>query len=206
MACRSISLSRLLKRTTIGCVRFSSAPCFHKRCCSQIVGTTPIGSGSLRARRSMGEHSAETKSQRPDLLQPVGPPTPTGSFVQRRRRRSRRSAASATGCWRKQPTTPGGSARLSDAVAEGDPFAGHQIPGVATELNHSDSINSLPVKASGCRAHSFGGQESTVYNVFHPDKNTICHGARFRHELPIASGRSDQVVPATKATGCKNFV
>jgi hypothetical protein len=81
-----------------------------------------------------------------------------------------------------------------------------QPPAAATELNHSDAINSLPVKASGCKAHSFAGQESTVYNVFHPDKNTICHGTRFRHELPIASGRSDQVVPATKATGCKNFV
>jgi transposase len=54
MACRSNSPSRLVKRTTIGCVQFSSAPCFHKRCCSQIVGTTRIGSGSLRASKEHG--------------------------------------------------------------------------------------------------------------------------------------------------------
>ena len=47
MACRSISLSRPVRRTTISCVRFSSAPCFQKRCYSQIVDTTPTGSGSL---------------------------------------------------------------------------------------------------------------------------------------------------------------
>jgi transposase len=43
-------------------------PCFHKRCCSRIVDTTRTGSASLPARRSMGKHSAEAKSQRPDLL------------------------------------------------------------------------------------------------------------------------------------------
>jgi hypothetical protein len=49
----------------------------------------------------------------------AGPADTTGSSVRRRRGRSRRSLASATvGCWRKQPTTPGGSARLSNAVAE----------------------------------------------------------------------------------------
>jgi hypothetical protein len=37
MACRSISLLRRVKRKTIGCVRFSSAHCCHKRCCSRIV-------------------------------------------------------------------------------------------------------------------------------------------------------------------------
>ncbi len=47
MACRSISRSRPVRRTIIGCVRFSSAPCFQKRCYSQIVVTTRIGSGSL---------------------------------------------------------------------------------------------------------------------------------------------------------------
>jgi hypothetical protein len=31
---------RPVKRTTIGYVRFHSAPCFHKRCCSRIVGMT----------------------------------------------------------------------------------------------------------------------------------------------------------------------
>jgi hypothetical protein len=122
----SIASSDLRPQGTVssrlgGCVRFSSAPCFHKRCCSQIVARRRLDQGACAPARSMGEHSAERKSQRPDLLQPVGPATPTGSFVQRRRRRSRRSAASATGCWRKQPPTPGGSARLSDAVAEGDP-------------------------------------------------------------------------------------
>ena len=35
--------------TTIGCVRFSSAPCFHKRCCSRIVDRMRTGSGSLPA-------------------------------------------------------------------------------------------------------------------------------------------------------------
>jgi hypothetical protein len=43
MACRSISLSRRVSRMIIGCVRRSSAPCFHKRCCSQIVGATRSG-------------------------------------------------------------------------------------------------------------------------------------------------------------------
>ena len=47
MACRSISPSRLVKRTTIGCVQFSSAPCFRKRCYSRIVDTTRTGSGKL---------------------------------------------------------------------------------------------------------------------------------------------------------------
>ena len=46
MACRSISLLRRVKRMTIGCVRFFSAPCFHKRCYSRIVDTTRTGSGS----------------------------------------------------------------------------------------------------------------------------------------------------------------
>ena len=34
MACRSISRSRPAGRMTTGCVRFSSVPCFHKRCYS----------------------------------------------------------------------------------------------------------------------------------------------------------------------------
>jgi hypothetical protein len=47
--------SRPVKRTTIGCVRFSSARCFHKRCCSQIVDATRIGSGSLPVGKEHGE-------------------------------------------------------------------------------------------------------------------------------------------------------
>jgi hypothetical protein len=47
MACRSISLLRRVKRMTIGCVRFFSAPCFHKRCYSRIVDTTWTGSGEF---------------------------------------------------------------------------------------------------------------------------------------------------------------
>jgi transposase len=43
MACRSISLSRRVRRMTIGCVRLSSAPCFHKRCCSRIADTMQTG-------------------------------------------------------------------------------------------------------------------------------------------------------------------
>jgi hypothetical protein len=35
---RSISLSRRVKRVTIGCIRFSSVPYFHKRCFSRIRG------------------------------------------------------------------------------------------------------------------------------------------------------------------------
>ena len=54
MACRSISPSRPVRRMTIGCVRFSSAPCFHKRCCSRIVDTTRTGSGSLPASKEHG--------------------------------------------------------------------------------------------------------------------------------------------------------
>ena len=46
-ACRSISPSRQVRHTTIGCVRFPSARCSHKRCYSRIVDTTRTGSGSL---------------------------------------------------------------------------------------------------------------------------------------------------------------
>ena len=53
-ACRSIWPSRPVKRTTIGCVRFSSAPCFHKRCYSRIVDTTRTGSGSLSVNKEHG--------------------------------------------------------------------------------------------------------------------------------------------------------
>src|SRR5882762_10030086 len=42
------------ERTTIGCVRFSSAPCFHRRCYSRIVDTTRLGSGSLPASKGHG--------------------------------------------------------------------------------------------------------------------------------------------------------
>jgi hypothetical protein len=55
MGCQSIWPSRPVKRTTIGCVRFSSARCFHKRCCSQIVDTTRIGSGSLPVSKEHGQ-------------------------------------------------------------------------------------------------------------------------------------------------------
>jgi hypothetical protein len=71
MVCRSISRSRPMKRMTIGCVRFSSARCSHKRCYSRIVDTTRTGSVSLPASKEHGRTFAETKSQRPDLLQPV---------------------------------------------------------------------------------------------------------------------------------------
>ena len=46
MACRSISPSRRVRRTTIGCVRFFSAHCFQKPCCSRIADTTQTGSGA----------------------------------------------------------------------------------------------------------------------------------------------------------------
>jgi hypothetical protein len=52
---RQISLSRPVRRMTIGCVRFSSAPCFHKRCCSRIVDTMRTGSGSLPASMARGQ-------------------------------------------------------------------------------------------------------------------------------------------------------
>jgi transposase len=54
MACRSISPSRRVRRTTIGCVRFFSAHCFHKRCYSRIADTTQAGSGSLPASKARG--------------------------------------------------------------------------------------------------------------------------------------------------------
>ncbi|MBB5574945.1 transposase [Rhizobium paranaense] len=54
MACRSISRLHLVRRTTIGCVRFSSVPCFHKRCYSRIADTTWIGSASLPASKEHG--------------------------------------------------------------------------------------------------------------------------------------------------------
>jgi len=39
------------------CVRFYSAPCFDKRCCSRIVGMTRTGSGSLPASKARGPTS-----------------------------------------------------------------------------------------------------------------------------------------------------
>jgi hypothetical protein len=54
--CQSISRSRQAKRTTIGCVRLCSARCFRKRCCSRIVDTTRIGSGSLLDRKGHGQN------------------------------------------------------------------------------------------------------------------------------------------------------
>jgi transposase len=54
MVCRSISRSRPVKCMIIGCVRFSSGPCSHKRCYSRIVGTTRTGSGSLPASKEHG--------------------------------------------------------------------------------------------------------------------------------------------------------
>jgi len=54
MVCRSISRSRPVKRMIIGCVRFSLAPCSHKRCYSRIVDTTRTGSGSLPASKEHG--------------------------------------------------------------------------------------------------------------------------------------------------------
>ena len=53
-ACRSISPSRPVKRMTIGCVRFCSARCSHKQCCSQIADTTRTGSGSLPDSKELG--------------------------------------------------------------------------------------------------------------------------------------------------------
>ena len=51
---RSISRSRPVRRMIIGCVRFSSAPCSHKRSYSRIVDTTRTGSGSLPASKEHG--------------------------------------------------------------------------------------------------------------------------------------------------------
>jgi hypothetical protein len=50
MACRSISPSRRVRRTTIGCVRFFSAHCFQKPCYSRIADTVapPGFLGDLR--------------------------------------------------------------------------------------------------------------------------------------------------------------
>ena len=56
-ACRSMSPSRPVKLMTIGCVRFWSATCFHKRCYSRIVDTTRTGSGSLPTSKEHGRTS-----------------------------------------------------------------------------------------------------------------------------------------------------
>jgi transposase len=42
------------RRMITGCAQFSSARCFPKRCCSQIVATTRTGSGSLLANKEHG--------------------------------------------------------------------------------------------------------------------------------------------------------
>jgi len=43
-----------VKRMTIGWVRFCSARCSHKQCCSRIVDTTRTGSGSLPDSKELG--------------------------------------------------------------------------------------------------------------------------------------------------------
>jgi hypothetical protein len=69
-ACRCISPSLRTRRMTTCCVRFSSAACFPKRCCLRIADRRRLDQGAYPPARRMGEHSAETKSQRSDLLQP----------------------------------------------------------------------------------------------------------------------------------------
>ena len=44
----------IARRTTIGCVRLSSAPCFHKRCYSRIADTTQTGSANLLPSKARG--------------------------------------------------------------------------------------------------------------------------------------------------------
>ena len=66
-ACRSISPSRPVRHMTTGCVRFCSAHCFPRRCCSRIAATTPTGSGSLPASKEHGRtfrrnETAKTRS------------------------------------------------------------------------------------------------------------------------------------------------
>jgi hypothetical protein len=62
MACRYISPSRRVRRTTIGCVRFFSAHCFQRRCYSQIVDSMRTGSGSLPASKERGQTLWRRKS------------------------------------------------------------------------------------------------------------------------------------------------
>ena len=49
-----LARSRLVRRTTIGCVRSFSAHCFQRRCYSRIEDTTRTGSGSLLASKGRG--------------------------------------------------------------------------------------------------------------------------------------------------------
>src|SRR5271154_152622 len=71
MAYRSISLLRRVKRGTIGCVRSSQRPASTNDVTRGSWIRRGLDRGVCPPARSMGEHSAETKSQRPDLLQPV---------------------------------------------------------------------------------------------------------------------------------------
>jgi hypothetical protein len=57
MACRCISPPHPVRRTTIGCARFSSAPYFRKRYCWQIEGMTPTESGRSSASKARGQTS-----------------------------------------------------------------------------------------------------------------------------------------------------
>jgi transposase len=55
MACQRISVSRPVRRTTIGYVQFSSEDCSHERCCWQTEDTTPIGSGRSPVSKERGQ-------------------------------------------------------------------------------------------------------------------------------------------------------
>ena len=63
MACRCISPPNPVRRTTIGCARFSSALYFRKRYCWQIEDMTPTGSGRSSASKARG-HTSPPKRNR----------------------------------------------------------------------------------------------------------------------------------------------
>ena len=72
MACPCISPSRRVKHTTIGRVRPLSRRIASKDNVARGSWLRRgLDQGTCPSARSMGEHSAETISQRPDLLQPV---------------------------------------------------------------------------------------------------------------------------------------
>ena len=75
---RSISRSRPARRTTIGCVRLFSAPCFRKRCCSRIVDgmqacirtsrTTAVGGAGQWSREILPQSGGDLFQRPVDLI------------------------------------------------------------------------------------------------------------------------------------------
>jgi transposase len=66
----SISPPRPVRRTTIGCVRLFSAPCFDARCCSRIADTTRTDQGACPLAGAAGHIPPKRNRKNPICFSP----------------------------------------------------------------------------------------------------------------------------------------